>query len=351
MQPSTFDDALERVNEKVVVVKNTFIELQWLYKEDDGTTRRYNSEPALKYSVPRLNFDGIKTTYNGFGKFADRSGIWKQCDEFEEGTGTAPTPTTCRSTCLSFDCEDADLDACSLISEGAATSRSTTTTGDFISWVHLDNEGSAMNNEGGGGMMYQHRDHCTKQANGAADAMTTFRVLGSPQGYKPSKSSSSTSSTQPAWDCQEELRSTLMVCNLDAELSQEEFVKDLEALSLAIFFDFVYMPMNQRNEKYGKTYNFCYAFVNCTSHANAMEAMQKINSGHGRKNWICNWSKCQGLTANVERYRNSSLMHKSVPDVFKPWLFDDRGNRVPFPRPTKSIPKPRIHTRKEKDNS
>jgi len=49
----------------------------------------------------------------------------------------------------------------------------------------------------------------------------------------------------------------------------------------------------------------------------------------------------QGRDAHVERFRNSSVMHSAVPDMYKPLLFVD-GVRVPFPAPTKRIPSPNL---------
>jgi hypothetical protein len=54
------------------------------------------------------------------------------------------------------------------------------------------------------------------------------------------------------------------------------------------------------------------------------------------------WSECQGLQANVRKFRNSPLMHKSIPLDCKPTMYGLSGDRLPFPRPTKSIPRPRI---------
>jgi hypothetical protein len=53
---------------------------------------------------------------------------------------------------------------------------------------------------------------------------------------------------------------------------------------------------------------------------------------------VC-WSTLQGHQSHVERYRNSPVMHESVPDDFKPLLFVD-GQRIPFPEPTKRIREP-----------
>jgi len=48
----------------------------------------------------------------------------------------------------------------------------------------------------------------------------------------------------------------------------------------------------------------------------------------------------QGYEQCVGRYRNSQVMHHSVPDEFRPLLFKS-GERIPFPAPTKTIRNPR----------
>jgi hypothetical protein len=47
----------------------------------------------------------------------------------------------------------------------------------------------------------------------------------------------------------------------------------------------------------------------------------------------------QGLQANIDRYRNSPVMHSIVPDEFKPVLFSC-GRRIPFPRPSEKLEAP-----------
>jgi len=67
-----------------------------------------------------------------------------------------------------------------------------------------------------------------------------------------------------------------------------------------------------------------------------------VQCGHKKQAEIT-WSEtCQGREAHIERYRNSSVMHESVPDHFKPVLFVD-GERVSFPAPTRLLraPEPR----------
>lgn len=138
-------------------------------------------------------------------------------------------------------------------------------------------------------------------------------------------------------------RTTLMVGNLQHDLTQLKFVQDLLDSGYRGLFDFVYMPMNFRESG-----NFGYAFVNFVSHhvaANLMDQMKnpKYAENPSIQKWNIVWSNCQGFDANVERYRNSPLMHELVPMDCKPTVYNHMGMQVPFPAPTKTISKPRIH--------
>lgn len=101
-------------------------------------------------------------------------------------------------------------------------------------------------------------------------------------------------------------------------------------------YDLVYLPMYFKNKKC-----FPFAFVNFVSESHARD-FQKCATGcrdagmFGDKAAEVRWSECQGLQANIESYRNSSVMHPSVDDEFKPLLFKD-GEIIPFPKPTKAI--------------
>merc|ERR1712045_1003585 len=55
----------------------------------------------------------------------------------------------------------------------------------------------------------------------------------------------------------------------------------------------------------------------------------------------------QGLEEQIERYRNSPLMHPRVSDELRPAVYS-RGVRLPFPKPTVSIRPPRIRTSTER---
>merc|ERR1712135_260650 len=102
-------------------------------------------------------------------------------------------------------------------------------------------------------------------------------------------------------------------------------------------YDFVYLPMDFRNGV-----NLGYAFVNLITNEDALHFMQVFQ---GFSKWfvdsvkVCevSWAHPhQGRHQHVERYRNSPVMHPSMPDDYKPMVFK-KGMRVPFPPPTKVI--------------
>jgi len=106
-------------------------------------------------------------------------------------------------------------------------------------------------------------------------------------------------------------------------------------------YDFVYVPMDFKHSK-----GLGFSFVNFLKTEDA-ERFQTHFAGFS--NWgqasdkVCEvvWTTpLQGKDAFVERYRNSPVMHDSMPEEFKPVVFQD-GERVPFPQPTKQIKAPK----------
>lgn len=144
---------------------------------------------------------------------------------------------------------------------------------------------------------------------------------------------------------------TLMVRNLAQDMTQAQFSEHLIAGGYRGLFDFMYMPMNLRAEG-----NFGYAFVNFKSHTIAMQVMARLQNresgdAFSSLEWSAMWSTCQGFDANVERYRNSPLMHALVPMYAKPSVYDSDGKLSEFPKPTKTIAKPRIHRTSPKNST
>merc|ERR1712125_12124 len=104
--------------------------------------------------------------------------------------------------------------------------------------------------------------------------------------------------------------------------------------------DFLYLPID-----FKKKSNLGYAFVNLLTHDDAQYVWAALQ---GFRDWqvpsqkilSVMWSMpMQGLAANVERYRNSPVMHADVPNHFKPLLFKN-GQSMCFPAPTKRLRKP-----------
>jgi len=134
---------------------------------------------------------------------------------------------------------------------------------------------------------------------------------------------------------------TVMMRNIPNDYTADMLVELIDTYFQGLY-DFVYLPIDFRTGV-----NLGYAFVNIVTHRDALQFMENFqNFG----NWACasqkicevSWANPnQGHCENVERYRNSPVMHDSVPDAFKPRLYVN-GLRIAFPPPTKRIRAPRI---------
>jgi len=133
---------------------------------------------------------------------------------------------------------------------------------------------------------------------------------------------------------------TVVLRNLPGEYTRDRLQFDLK--SQGFKFDFLYMPMDfQTHRARG------YAFVNLLTPTDASHLMRRLKgfmgwSAPASKGCNVSWGDrdLQGLAANIERYRDGSLMHEDVPDSFKPALFQ-LGVRIPFPAPRKKVRVPR----------
>ena len=135
-------------------------------------------------------------------------------------------------------------------------------------------------------------------------------------------------------------RTTVMLRNLPNNYSREMFLHMLDQNGLKGLYDFAYLPCD-----FFHGANLGYAFVNMVD-GSAVELIWTKFDGFNA--WalptekVCKvaWSSPhQGLKAHVERYRNSPVMHKRVPDSFKPVIFQD-GVRKDFPKPTMVVKAP-----------
>jgi hypothetical protein len=136
-------------------------------------------------------------------------------------------------------------------------------------------------------------------------------------------------------------RTTVMLRNIPNNVTRADLLDGFASQGFQFSFDFVYLPMDFKRDA-----NLGYAFVNLLSEE---VADRFYESFHGFSNWghasnkvsEVTWGSIHGLNVHVERYRNSPVMHDSVPDENKPVIFRE-GQRVPFPPPTKRLRAPRM---------
>lgn len=133
-------------------------------------------------------------------------------------------------------------------------------------------------------------------------------------------------------------RTTLMLRNLPNNYTRDLVIELLDEQGFAEKYNFLYFPVD-----FQTGCGLGFAFVNLITHADACLMKDTLD---GFRKWAIPSSKVctvgwsgndqQGLAANVERYRNSSVMHKSVPDMSKPVIFKG-GVRMKFPCSTKKL--------------
>lgn len=128
---------------------------------------------------------------------------------------------------------------------------------------------------------------------------------------------------------------TVILRNVPHAYTRDDLLELLDAQGFSGRYDFVYLPV-----KFGSSCAFGYALVNLVDHEDA-KLFQAHFQNFSSWNVPCSnsasvsWSKAhQGLAEHVERYRNSPMMHSSIPDDCKPIMLQD-GVRVAFPPPTK----------------
>jgi len=150
-------------------------------------------------------------------------------------------------------------------------------------------------------------------------------------------------------ECTAQLKTTMMLRDIPPMLSREMLINLLDQLGFWGTYDFVYIPVDHSTRR-----GFGYAFVNFSLPETALHFRRHFE---GYNQWpvlhdkpcAVVWSEAhQGLEEHIERLRNSTVMHDSVPEMFKPVLFRG-GMRIPFPAPTKRPRAPRIR-RQASDN-
>lgn len=140
-------------------------------------------------------------------------------------------------------------------------------------------------------------------------------------------------------------RSTMVqLRNIPIDLSRAMLVSALDAHGFAEKYDFVYLPIDFAHRR-----GLGYATVSLVSFDDAARLVQAFEGFHDWPAPLPDACRCQphwgrpGRTYQelVERYRDSRVMHPSVPDEQKPILFA-KGCRTAFPPPRRPIRKPRV---------
>jgi len=129
-------------------------------------------------------------------------------------------------------------------------------------------------------------------------------------------------------------RTTLKLSGLPTDFTRESLLKLFAEEGVAKDCDFVYLPTNFKCP--GSCYG--YAFANFSTPEATLQAKTSLESHH----LDVAWANSQGLQEHIDRFRNSPVMHDSVPDAAKPAMFKN-GVRNPFPPPTRHIFSPGHH--------
>jgi hypothetical protein len=141
-------------------------------------------------------------------------------------------------------------------------------------------------------------------------------------------------------------RTSVMMKNLPNDYTREMLVDLLKEKGYEGSFDLLYLPKDFRTKA-----GFGYAFVNFVAPDIAARFQHELSGFNG---WsrasakVCEvtWSDVQGLEEHIRRYRNSPVMHQSVPDEYRPMLFVG-SEQVSFPSPTQKI-RPPSHWRRRR---
>lgn len=135
---------------------------------------------------------------------------------------------------------------------------------------------------------------------------------------------------------------TVMLRNIPNRYTQSMLLALIDENGFQNCYDFIYLPMDFRNGV-----NLGYAFVNVLRHEDALR-LTEVFQGFSR--WFFDSAKVcevswahphQGLDEHIDRYRNSPVMHPTMPEEYKPLIFKD-GVRIAFPAPTKAIRAPKL---------
>lgn len=139
-------------------------------------------------------------------------------------------------------------------------------------------------------------------------------------------------------------QTTLMFRNLPQQFSRPKLERLLAEEGFGKLYDFIYLPADL-----GTGSCFGYAFINLLTPQDVerfvdhFQGFDRWPEGDTRRAVVHLSEALQGLAEQVERYRNSPLLHPSVSDELRPAVYT-QGVRMPFPEPTVPIRPPRVRT-------
>ena len=141
---------------------------------------------------------------------------------------------------------------------------------------------------------------------------------------------------------------TVMLRNIPNNYTRWMLKLLLDRLGFRAYYNFIYVPID-----FWRCAGRGYAFINFVNKAHALHFWNNFNNFSdwgipSKKRCILAWSySAQGLRANIELHRNNSVMHRAVPDVYKPMLLE-KGEVVALPDPSISLKAPRYIKNKPK---
>jgi hypothetical protein len=145
---------------------------------------------------------------------------------------------------------------------------------------------------------------------------------------KSAKDKTQSAEKQPKVTCDPSERTTLVLRKLPKNETRANLLDMLDKAGLNGRYDFVYLPMDFKKGKV-----FGHAIINFISN----ESAEGASAHFAGKGATIEWRDShQGFDALIQRYRNSPIMHETMPEASKPLIFED-GSVVPFPSPTEEI--------------
>lgn len=126
--------------------------------------------------------------------------------------------------------------------------------------------------------------------------------------------------------CDPHERTTLVLRKLPKNVTRTSLLEMLDTAGMHGSYDFVYLPVDFKKGKV-----FGYAIINFVTNHFAEKACFHFEGAGVNIDWS---DSHQGFDELIQRYRDSPIMHPSMPETSKPLIFSN-GLVVPFPGPAR----------------